>query len=412
MRKFIKFCTVTLTLSAVVLFCAVAYSSHKIPSEFYVTNLENIRTNLNLPISYTVVTDGGVRQADIDPNAEKCYDIKFNLFGVIPIESTRVTVSDVKRVRVLGSPFGVKLYTDGVLIVNITEFDTAGGTACPAKSCGLKAGDYILTVEGEKVYSNKDVEKLLQDNLGNPLRIVYSRNGKKHFTNIIPEISTKDNMYHLGMWLKDSSAGIGTLTFYDEENGVLAGLGHALCDNDTGKMISVNRGSIVKAEILSVTKSRYGYAGELSGRFINQEYSNVLTNSDKGIYAVTFEDFSDRELLEVMGKQEIKEGEAEIVTTTDGEIPKAYKCKIKAINFSSGDTRNMVVEITDKEMLSKTGGIVQGMSGSPIIQNGKLIGALTHVFVDNPRKGYAIFAENMLETAQNVVENNKLKDAS
>ena len=403
MRKLIKISTALLTIVAVMLFSTIAYTSYKIPNDFYVTDIGNIRINLQLPITHTVVGDN-VRLADTDPNSKQCYNVKFNLFGVIPIESTRVTVSDIKRVRLLGSPFGVKLYTDGVLIVNITEFDTVGGTACPAKSCGLKSGDYILTVQGEKVYSNKDVEKLLQDNLGQPLRIVYSRNGKKHYTSIVPEISTKDNMYHLGMWLKDSSAGIGTLTFYDEEKGVLAGLGHALCDNDTGKMISVNRGSIVKAEILSVTKSRNVYAGELSGRFISWEYSKILTNSDKGIYAVANEDFSENQLVELAGKQEIKEGTAEIITTINGVTPQAYKCEIKAINFSSGDTRNMVIEITDDKLLATTGGIVQGMSGSPIIQNGKLIGALTHVFVDNPRKGYAIFAENMSETAQSVSE--------
>ena len=218
-------------------------------------------------------------------------------------------------------------------------------------------------------------------------------------------------MYHLGMWLKDSSAGIGTLTFYDPENEVLAGLGHALCDGETGKMISVNRGSVVKAEILSVTKSRDGYAGELNGRFVGEEYSKILTNSDNGIYAVTSDAFAEHPIVEVMGKQEIKEGKAEIIVTTNDETSRSYECKIKAINYSSGDSRNMIVEITDKELLNETGGIVQGMSGSPIVQNGKLIGALTHVFVDNPRKGYAIFAENMLETAQSVSQQ-QLKEAS
>ena len=411
MRKLIKITVLILSILSTALFVTVAYASYNLPNDFYVTDVKNIRTSLNLPVTHTVVNDDLVRQADTDPNAAKIYKVKFNLFGIVPVESTRVTVSDVKRVRVLGTPFGVKLYTDGVLIVNITEFDTIGGTACPAKTCGLKAGDYILTVQGEKVYSNKDVEKILQDNIGKSLRIVYSRNGKKHSTDIIPELSTKDNMYHLGMWLKDSSAGIGTLTFYDDENGTLAGLGHALCDNDTGKMISVNRGSIVEAEILSVTKSRDGYAGELSGRFINREYSNVLTNSEKGVYAVADKDFSDYDIVEVCNKQEIKVGEAEIVTTVNGQTPKAYKCKIKAVNFSSGNTRNMVVEITDPELLSITGGIVQGMSGSPLLQNGKLIGDLTHVFVDNPQRGYAIFAENMLETAQSVSEQ-QLKEAS
>ena len=361
MKKAIRIMTAIVALAAVALFTAVGYTSYKIPNEFYVTDLNNIRANVTLPVTHNILQGSNVRQADTNPNSDKNYEVTFKLFGVIPVESTRVTLSETKRVTLLGLPFGVKLYTDGVLIVNITEFDTLNGTACPAKSCGLKTGDYILTVNGEKVYSNNDVEKILQDNLGESMKIVYSRSGKKHTTNIIPEISSKDNMYHLGMWLKDSSAGIGTLTFYDNETGIAAGLGHALCDNDTGKMISVNRGSLVHAEILSINKSRDGFAGELSGRFINQEYSNVLMNSTTGIYALVDQEFENCETVELCSKQEIKEGNAKLLTTIDGETPKYYDCKIKSVNYSSGNTRNMVVEITDEELLSKTGGIVQGM---------------------------------------------------
>lgn len=412
MRKAIRIITAVLTIFAVALFSAVGYTSYKIPNEFYVTDLDNIRTNVTLPVNHKVIEGKNVRQADTNPNGDKNYQVNFNLFGVIPVESTRVTLSDAKRVQLLGMPFGVKLYTDGVLIVNITEFDTLSGTACPAKECGLKKGDYILTVNGEKVYSNNDVERLLQESLDESLKIVYSRNGKKYTTNIVPEISSKDNMYHLGMWLKDSSAGIGTLTFYDIETGIAAGLGHALCDNDTGKMISVNRGSLVHAEILSVTKSKNGYAGELKGRFVNKEYSKALMNSHTGIYASINPIFDGCETVELCSKQEIKEGSAKLLTTINGQTPAYYDCEIKAVNYSSGDTRNMVVKITDEQLLAKTGGIVQGMSGSPIIQNGKLIGAITHVFVDDPEKGYAIFAENMLETANSTADSWQIKDAS
>ena len=389
----------------------VGYASYKIPNEFNVTDIDNVSTNVNLPISHIDSTKSKVRFVDTNPNNANNHTVVFKLFGIIPIEKVKVTISPIKKVSVLGHPFGIKLYTDGVLIVNITEFDTEGGKACPAKDGGLKAGDYIISVEGTKVYSNKEIESILSKKTGDSIKIEYYRNNKRYTTYIQPEIAETDNKYHLGMWLKDSSAGIGTLTFYDTETGIVAGLGHALCDNDTGKMISVNRGSIVKAEILSVTKSKDGFAGELCGRFANGEYSNALLNSETGIYASCDNTFKNAPVLEVCNKQYVEKGSAKILVTVNGQRPSYYNCKIKSINYSSGDTRNMVVEITDQELLLKTGGIVQGMSGSPIIQNGKLVGALTHVFVDDPTKGYAIFAENMLETAQGVAEE-QLKDVS
>ncbi len=412
MKKVIKIFTGVMFVAVVSVMGMVGYASYKIPNNFNVTDIENVRTNINLPISHTDTTKAKVRSVDTNLNGEENHTVVFKLFGIIPIERVKVTISPTKKVAVLGLPFGIKLYTDGVLIVNITEFDTNGGTACPAKDGGLKAGDYIIAVEGKKVYSNKEIESIISKKPGSSIKIEYYRNNKRYTTYIQPEISSTDNNYHLGMWLKDSSAGIGTLTFYDAETGIVAGLGHALCDNDTGKMISVNRGSIVKAEILSVTKSKNGFAGELCGRFANGEYSKALLNSETGIYALCDNTFQNAPIVEVCNKQYVEKGSAKILVTTNGQRPSYYNCKIKSINYSSGDTRNMVVEITDQELLLKTGGIVQGMSGSPIIQNGKLVGALTHVFVDDPTKGYAIFAENMLETAQSVAESNKLKEAS
>lgn len=389
----------------------VAYASYKIPETMYVEDINKLQLNLSLPITHTDNVPNKAKLVDTNPNAKEKHTVIFKLFGIIPIEKTRVTVAPAKKVKVLGMPFGIKLYTDGVLVVNITEFDTIGGTACPAKDCGIKKGDYILTVNGIKVYSNTDIEKIVKDNGSKSINIEYYRGNKKHTATIKPQISATDRCYHLGMWLRDSSAGIGTLTFYDSETGVMAGLGHALCDSDTGKRLSVSRGSIVPAEILSVTKSKSGYAGELSGRFIKGEFSKVLLNSENGIYAMCKKEINGIQTVEVCNKQNVKKGAAQILVTLNGTTPKFYGCKIKSVSYKSGETRNMVVEITDNKLLSQTGGIVQGMSGSPLLQNGKLIGAVTHVLVDDPTKGYAIFAENMLETAQSVASE-QLKEAS
>ena len=193
--------------------------------------------------------------------------------------------------------------------------------------------------------------------------------------------------------------------------GTVCGLGHGICDVDTGKLLTLNSGELVKAEILDVDKGSSGDPGELIGRFKDEHFSNLKINNETGVYGNCNLSYDNNSLTELALKQEIKVGYAEILTTVNGEIPKYYKCKIEKIAHNNSITKNMVVKITDEELIEKTGGIVQGMSGSPIIQNGKLIGAVTHVLVDDPTKGYAIFAENMLETAQSVAQE-QLKDAS
>ena len=211
--------------------------------------------------------------------------------------------------------------------------------------------------------------------------------------------------------MRDSSAGIGTLTFYSPAHKTICGLGHGVCDSDTGKLLTHNSGELVKAEILDLNKGEAGDPGELIGRFKKKNISELNINNETGVYGKCNMDIAQNSLTEIALKQEIEVGNAEILTTISGETPKYYKCKIEKISHNNSITKNMVVCITDEELIAKTGGIVQGMSGSPILQNGKLIGAVTHVLVDDPTKGYGIFAENMLETAQSVAEE-QLKEAS
>ena len=193
----------------------------------------------------------------------------------------------------------------------------------------------------------------------------------------------------------------------------MCGLGHAVCDDDTGQIISISGGEMVEARIVSSKKGAIGAPGELKGRLGDKVLGKLRLNCECGVYAENTIDFSDCELLELALKQDIKEGDAYIYTTVEGKTPEYYTCKVKFNSDNSGEkTQNMVVTVTDKRLIEKTGGIVQGMSGSPLLQNGKLIGAVTHVLVDDPTKGYGIFAENMLETAQGVAESNSFKEAS
>ena len=238
------------------------------------------------------------------------------------------------------------------------------------------------------------------------------RNGKKITAQLCAVFSNETNNYKIGLWVKDSSAGIGTLTFYSPSTNVVCGLGHGICDEETGAVLSLNSGEIVEAEIIDVEKGSIGSPGQLNGKFGSKTLGNIDLNCNAGVYSSLKGSIDLSNIVELAMKQEIKNGKAQILCTINGTDAKMYDCKvsIKSSSFLS-KTQNMIVTVTDPELLATTGGIVQGMSGSPIIQNGKLIGAVTHVLVDDPTKGYGIFAENMLETAQSVAEK-PLKEAS
>ena len=411
MKKLFKSIFYITTVLSVAVFSLIAYTGKEIESEYFVSDISKLNINCSMPIEIDADNEI-INKVDAKVTKKALYDVEIKLLGIIPVTNTRVNITEAKMVDVLGTPFGIKIYTDGVLVIGLNDFKHNEVNVCPARESGIKTGDYILSINGLYVYSNDDVQKIVSAKKTNPLKVVYSRNGKNNTTTIYPKISDKDGNYHIGAWVRDSSAGIGTLTFYDNETNVVAGLGHGICDSDTGKLLSVNLGSIVPAEIISINKSDSKATGELRGRFINTEYTKQILNSNCGIYGYSDKEYSKFETLEMANHCEITtKDKAYILTTVSGTTPKLYECKIIEIK-QGGKTKNLVIEVTDAELINTTGGIVQGMSGSPLIQNGKLVGAVTHVLVDDPTKGYGIFAETMLETAQNVAENNKLKDAS
>ena len=406
---FIKALTVLLLDFCIAVFSAIFYLSNNISENYKVPSGETLILPTRLPVTAKYSGDS---QAEVKlyHSIGSTYDVQLKLFGLIPINRARVEVVDDMYVAVLGTPFGMKIYTDGVLVVALSDVDTAAGNCSPATKCGIKIGDYIVTLDGKKVYSNEDVGELIEQSAGRPINVVVKREGKVIPLTLCAEKSVSTGSYKAGIWVRDSSAGIGTLTFYYPYNNVVCGLGHGICDKDTGSLLTVNSGELVGAEIVSVKKAVAGEPGELTGRITLQKFGAIKLNSERGVYAVANNSFITENLIPIALKQEIVNGEATVITTVDGSAPKEYACTVKVHNKNG--VQNLTVKITDSELLSKTGGIVQGMSGSPIIQNGKLIGAVTHVLIDEPTKGYGIFAENMLETAQSVVENNKLKDAS
>lgn len=297
-----------------------------------------------------------------------------------------------------GTPFGVKLYTEGVVVIDTEDIVLESGRCCPAEKAGIKPGDIIYSVDGEKITSNTLLSEIISNSGGKKLSLVIIRDGKQHSTSLTPVITGDNGECKAGLWIRDSCAGIGTMTFYDPQTHVFAALGHGICDVDTKKLLPCGGGEIVKSRIDGVTKGVKGIPGGLDGCFTEDEpIGKLILNTDTGVYGTLDGSPVAYKALPVANRNEVKTGAAEILSTVDGEEPKSYGIRIASINNEAcSNTKNMVIEIDDGELLDKTGGIVQGMSGSPIIQNGKIVGAVTHVFINDPTKGYAILAETML----------------
>lgn len=415
---FFKKLSAVLSVFCLILLLGTAYMDSVLPTEFNVISGETLQLNGKIPLKAEYFGEN-YSESKLTNNTNQKYSVSLKAFGIFPVKKVSVNVLSKNNVMLLGNPFGIKIYTDGVMVVGIDSVTTSRKKVSPAGDAGLKKGDLIISINNQKVYSNEDVAKIIEESNGEELTLKIISDQKEKTINITPALCYQSGKYKTGIWVRDSSAGIGTLTFYSPALKSICGLGHGICDADTGKLLTLNSGELVKAEILDVNKGSAGNPGELIGRFKEENLCALNINNDTGVYGKCDINAPRNSLTEIALKQEIRVGEAEILTTVDGETPKYYKCKIEKIAHNNSITKNMIVKITDDELIDKTGGIVQGMSGSPILQNGKLIGAVTHVLVDDPTKGYAIFAENMLETAQSVsksigdsVSKSRLKDAS
>ena len=371
------------------------------------------------PSSYTIVKggstswDAGAFSFEKDGGAgipvstgsrfPQTYSAKLMLYHTIPIKTVTVNVVDDSCVVLCGTPFGIKMFTNGVVVVGLADVKTDTGSFNPAAEAGLKAGDIILSVNGKTAGSNTDVEKAVESSDGKPVRLSVSRGGEKFSAAVRPLRSESDGLYKVGLWVRDSTAGIGTLTFYDPAENCFAGLGHGICDSDTGQLMPLLSGDIVPVTISGVTKGAKGTPGELRGYFTDDTACGSLgANAANGVYGLMKRPVQGK-AVKIAMKQDVQTGPAQICTTIDGNTPASYNIEIEKIDCRDGvDSKNLVIRVTDAQLLAKTGGIVQGMSGSPILQNGKLVGAVTHVFVNDPTRGYGIFAENMLTESRAV----------
>lgn len=329
------------------------------------------------------------------------FRMDLKLLGLINIKPVSVQVVDRRVVALCGTPFGIKMVTDGVMVVGTGAVTDCNSRAVsPAQTAGIQEGDIILSINGEKISSKKQLTKLVESSAGQPLSLVVRRGEQLTSLHLSPVRSSLDNSYHLGLWVRDSSAGIGTMTFYDPNNGCFAGLGHAICDVDTGQLMPLSQGEIVEASIIGVHAGKSGSPGQLQGAFVaNRSIGSLYTNSYNGVYGRLMNQPVDAQTIPMAQCQEVRQGPVKILTTVSGQKPQLFDACIEKLSLSQDEpTKNMILRITDPDLLELSGGIVQGMSGSPIIQDGMLVGAVTHVFVNDPTRGYGIFAENMDNT--------------
>lgn len=319
------------------------------------------------------------------------------LFGLIPLKNVTVDVYDRMVVYPGGMPFGVKLHTQGVIVVGITP----GDSTSPAYNAGIRVKDIIIAISGKPVNSIEEVTAAIEGSQGKPLEFTVTRGDSEYTFKVTPGWDKNENKYKAGIWIRDSTAGIGTITYIIPKTLEFGGLGHGICDVDTGDLMPLLRGSISDVTISGITRGRIGLPGELKGYFGTDRVGSLLANTHVGVYGVlsSMPENMVSEPIPIGLRHEVREGDAVIFTTVDGNTIGQYTVKISNINRSDGETKSFVVTITDPTLLELTGGIVQGMSGSPIIQDGKLVGAVTHVMINDPTKGYGIFIEAMLSNS-------------
>ena len=313
-----------------------------------------------------------------------------------------------------GQSVGIQMDVKGVLVVGLEEIETDRGVISPGYDAGVQIGDMILSINGQNVYYAADVteavNKAMSENQYMPLKLQILRKEEEQSLKVYPVKDNETGEYKVGIWVKEKIAGIGTLTFYDPRTNVFAALGHGIYENRTGALLSAGKGSLLRTEVRSIKEGKAGKPGEIRGIFYGNEkpIGDVLLNSKFGIYSkgTDFESFQLAQPV-VMGTQEqVEEGDAYILTTINGDKVERFDIKINKVNRQeTPDSKGMEIEVTDKRLLSYSGGIVQGMSGSPIIQNNRLVGAITHVFVNNPTKGYGIFVEWMVDEGVNLTKN-------
>lgn len=386
-------CATSLIMTPIlILILFTTMSIRKLPSKIYTRDEKTVQSIA--PIGNTISKIG---------NNDNEYEIKF--LGMIPLKA--VEVQKIKDLEIYpgGNPVGVRVNSEGVIIVGYSEIEINNKKEeSPGKAAGLEIGDVILRVNGENMENSMDLLKTIKECDNESIKVDILRNGE-NLTKTIHLKKENNKDYKIGLWIRDSTAGVGTMTFFDPTTKKFGALGHPITDADTNEPFLVKKGDLLESSIISVRKGEKGSPGELKGIFLNEETptGNIEKNTQSGIFGeIKNTQVLNNKIkpLKVGFRDEISVGKAKIITTVDESGPQEFDIEIeKTLNQSIPGSKSMVIKITDPRLLQKTGGIVQGMSGSPIIQNDKIVGAVTHVLINKPDTGYGIYIEWMLQEA-------------
>lgn len=353
--------------------------------------LEDTTTTINLkePLSLKGVNLGNAR-------------LNIKLFGVVPLRHLTVNVFPEKFVYPGGQSIGIKLRSEGVIVVGFNKVDCS----YPAREMGLKKGDSIIAINGCEVDSIDEAAELIDEkgSSGKPIEFNLKRGNTLLQETIIPRYCPDTNSFRIGLYIRDTAAGVGTLSFYDPDSKLYGALGHVIVDIDTNTPININHGEIVKASIVRIKEGKRGHPGEKTGVFIEEKdiIGSIEKNTEYGIFG-RLEKINNKndyysEPIPIALSNQVQVGPAEILTVLNGDRIEKFDVEIQRIvNPDTPSNKGFIIKITDENLINKTGGIIQGMSGSPIIQNNKLVGAVTHVFINDPTRGYGIFVEWMLQ---------------
>lgn len=375
----------------------------KIPSKITLFEGEDINLKTVLGINFNYADT--IETSSSEGNKK---NIQVSFLDNIPIKNVDVNVIPKTKVIPLGNIAGVKLYTNGVLVVGMSEIEGKDNQRYkPYVNTGIEEGDTIIKVNNKEINSTDDLIETVNQSEGNKIKINYIHEKETKECSITP-VETINKEYKIGLWVRDSAAGVGTITFYEPSNKTFGALGHGITDIDTNELINIASGEFITTKILNITKGEVGTPGKIQGTIDNQTNIGTISKNTKfGIYGkvdnLSSINIDKSKEMDVALRDEIKQGKATILCSLDNQTPQEYEIEIEKIfKDNNYDNKSMQIKVTDERLLNKTGGIIQGMSGSPIIQNEKFVGAITHVLVNNPQEGYGVFADIMLKKASEI----------
>lgn len=409
-NNILKFLTIVILIFSYIYLCSIL----SVPKNIVIFEGENLNLkiakglSLNSANKQTVLTASNINKEKI--NQTGVNRLNLNLFGNIKVKDVNISVIPKTTVIPLGNAIGMKLYTKGVLVVGMSQINTENNEKKkPYENSGIEQGDTILAVNNNEISNTDELIEEVNKSNGNQISIKYMKNNETLETSITP-VKSKDE-YKIGLWVRDAAAGVGTLTFYEPSTNSFMALGHGISDIDTEKIVDIANGELITANIVSIKKGEKGEPGEIKGTIDSgNKIGNISENTNLGVYGIvtnkSYLNLGNSSEMEVATRSEIKEGKAQIICQLDNSGKKLYDIEIeKTYTMNNEDNKSMLIKVVDEELLEKTGGIIQGMSGSPVIQNGKFVGAVTNVLVNDPIRGYAIFADMMIKQMRTTANN-------